>query len=68
MAEHRSQTSEYDWSWGYFIYRIAYDIAKSEGKQLDQLKRAEYLTLIREIVSALGGAEKGSIESTRFSR
>jgi hypothetical protein len=68
MAEDRGKTVEYDWSWGYFIYRIAYDIAKSEGKQLDQLKRAEYLTLIREIVSAVGGVEKGSIESTRFSR
>jgi hypothetical protein len=65
MAEERAQN---DWSWGYFIYKLAYEIAAAEGKPLNQMKRAEYLALIREVVSAVGGVEKGSIESTRFSR
>jgi len=69
MAEERTQSSQgYNWSWGYFIYRLAWDIAQAEGKALNQMKRTEYLALIREVVSALGGTEKGSIEGTRFSR
>jgi len=69
MAEEKTQmVQNYDWSWAYLINKIAYDIAIAEGKHLQQLKRTEYLALIREVVNALGGAEKGSIEGSRFSR
>jgi|GEM_PF-3500281 len=69
MPEEKTQSSQdCNWSWGYFVYRLAWDIARAEGKALNQMKRSEYLALLREIVSALGGAEKGSIEGSRFSR
>lgn len=49
--------SENNWSYGYTVYRFAFEIAKAEGTALTSMKRAQYLELIRDVAIAINAGQ-----------
>jgi hypothetical protein len=55
--------SDNDWSYGYTVYRFAFEIAKAEGNTLASMQRSQYLELIRDVVKALGDSPREGISA-----